>query len=82
MLNILLIGGTNGGKTIEVEDGVKSVRLSAQRKGFQRVIGDDPKIEEYFLGDIADSLGDRHAVFVCSGDDPIRVLLNHYQNGR
>lgn len=82
MPKILLIGGTHGGETVEIKDGVQELRLPMQRVGFQQTVGGVPPDEEYVAEELVDAAGDRHLIFVRRGKNPILELLSHYQNGR
>lgn len=82
MPKILLIGGTHGGETVDIEDGRRELRLPARPVGFQQTIGGAPQDEECVAGELVDANGGRHMVFIRRGEDPILALLSHYQNGR
>jgi len=82
MTKILLIGGTNGRIMTDIESGQQEVRLKKRRTGFQQRVGGVPSEEEYVRAELVDSNGCKHTVFVLRGEDPIQVLINHYQNGQ
>lgn len=82
MTKVLFIGGTNGGLVIGVESGQQEVRLKKRLAGFQQRVGGVPSEEEYVRAEIVDSNGGKHPVFVLRGEDPIQVLISHYQSGQ
>lgn len=78
MLKALLIGGTHGGGTVEVDEHVRDIRLVARLNGFQSKIGES-EYEVYYRGEILDASGRKHTVFVRDGEDAILTLIESYR---
>lgn len=79
MSNEILVGGSNAGRTVTVEDGQFELTLKKRHSGFQSTVG-DLGVEEYVRQEITDTSGAKCSVFVVEGASAAKLLLEHFRS--
>ncbi|WP_054064860.1 hypothetical protein [Pseudomonas asplenii] len=78
-MEVLLIGGTNGRRWVNISDGDTFIDAPKLRTGFQTAVGGDLGSERYVRQEVAGANGKTRSFFVIEGGDVIDLLFEFYR---